>query len=226
MFRKLLINTRTYVPTRAKNMSGDDFPEWFKKRKKHNPFFGNRFFGDIEDMMKEMGEMMERDFEQFRTRIPEELKRERKLPDGSTVPEWGPFVYGYSMTIGPDGKPKIREFGNVKPSSEAEMCGVNQPCLDVKEEREPLVDIVDADGEIKVIVELPGVEKEEIKLSGTDEKLTISVDTPQRKYFKEIDIPAKIDPKKAKTSYKNGVLEVTLPKIEEKKPSGEEIKID
>jgi HSP20 family protein len=207
-------------------MSGDDFPEWFKKKKKRNPFFGNWFFGDIEDMMKEMEEMMERDFEQFRTRIPEELKRERKLPDGSTVPEWGPFVYGYSMTIGPDGKPKIREFGNVKPSSEAETCGVNQPCLDVKEEREPLVDIVDADSEIKVIVELPGVEKEEIKLSGTDDKLTISVDTPQRKYFKEIDIPAKIDPKKAKTSYKNGVLEVTLPKIEEKKPSGEEIKIE
>ena len=207
-------------------MSGDDFPEWFKKRKKRNPFFGNWFFGDIEDMMREMEEMMERDFEQFRTRIPEELKRERKLPDGSTIPEWGPFVYGYSMTIGPDGKPKIREFGNVKPSSDAETCGVNQPCLDVKEEREPLVDIVDTDGEIKVIVELPGVEKDEIKLSGTDEKLTISVDTSQRKYFKEIDIPAKIDPKKAKSAYKNGVLEVTLPKIKEKKPSGEQIKVE
>ncbi|MCW4015763.1 MAG: Hsp20/alpha crystallin family protein [Candidatus Bathyarchaeota archaeon] len=207
-------------------MSGDEMPEWFKKRKKRNPFFGNWFFGDIEDMMKEMEEMMERDFERFRTRIPEDLKRERKLPDGSTVPEWGPFVYGYSMTVGPDGKPKIREFGNVKPSSEPESCGINQPCIDVKQEREPLVDIVDADGEIKVIVELPGVEKEEIKLSGTEDKLTISVDTSERKYFKEIDIPAKIDPKKAKSAYKNGVLEVTLPKIEEKKPSGEQIKIE
>ena len=170
---------------------------------------------------------MEREFSQFKTRIPEELKRERKLPDGSTIPEWGPFVYGYSMTIGPDGKPKIREFGNVKPSSDAESCGVDRPCLDIKQEREPLVDIVDTDGEIKVIVELPGVAKEEIKLHGTEDKLTISVDVPDRKYFKEIDVPAKIDPKKAKTSYKNGVLEVTVPKIEEeKKPSGEEIKID
>jgi HSP20 family protein len=223
---KKLINSRMYVQCKVKSVSGDDFPEWFKKRKKRNPFFGNWFFGDIEDMMREMEEMMERDFEQFRTRIPEELKRERKLPDGSTIPEWGPFVYGYSMTIGPDGKPKIREFGNVKPSSDAQTCGINQPCLDVKEEREPLVDIVDTDSEIKVIVELPGVEKEEIKLSGTDEKLTISVDTPQRKYFKEIDIPAKIDPKKAKSSYKNGVLEVTLPKIKEEKPSGEQIKVE
>ena len=208
-------------------MAEDDMPEWFKKRKKRNPFFGNWFFGDIEEMMKEMEEMMERDFEQFRTRIPEDLKRERKLPDGSTIPEWGPFVYGYSMTIGPDGKPKIREFGNVKHSNESEACGLNKPCLDVKEERDPLVDIVNTNGEIKVIIELPGVSKEDIKLSGIEDKITISVEAPERKYFKEIEVPAKIDPKKAKTSYKNGVLEVTVPKIgEKKKTSGEQIKIE
>jgi HSP20 family protein len=208
-------------------MSEDDLPEWFRKRKKRNPFFGNWFFGDIEEMIREMEEMMEREFSQFKTRIPEELKRERKLPDGSTIPEWGPFVYGYSMTIGPDGKPKIREFGNVKPSSDFESCGVTQPCLDVKEEREPLVDIISVDGEIKVIVELPGVEKEDIKLRGTEDKLTISVEAPERKYFKEIEMPTKIEPKKAKTSYKNGVLEVTVPKIEEKKKHSEEqIKIE
>jgi len=202
-------------------------PEWFRKRKKHTPFFGNWFFGDIEEMMKEMEEMMEREFSQFKTRIPEDLKRERKLPDGTTIPEWGPFVYGYSMTIGPDGKPKIREFGNIKPSSDLESCGVKQPCLDVKEEREPLVDVIDTNGEIKAIVELPGVEKENIKLRGTEDKLTISVEAPERKYFKEIEVPAKINPKKAKTSYKNGVLEVTVPKIEEKKkPSGEHIRIE
>ena len=207
-------------------MSGNDLPEWFKKRKRRNPFFGNWFFGDIENMMREMEEMMEREFDEFKTRIPEDLKRERKLPDGSIIPEWGPFVYGYSMTIGPDGKPKIREFGNIKPSSDPESCRLDQPCLDVKQEREPLVDIVDTDGEIKVIVELPGVEKESIKLSGTENKLTISVDDPERKYYKEIDVPVKVDPKKAKTSYKNGVLETTLPKIEEKKHGGEEIKVE
>jgi HSP20 family protein len=207
-------------------VSGNDLPEWFKNRKRRNPFFGNWFFGDIENMMREMEEMMEREFDEFKTRIPEDLKRERTLPDGSIIPEWGPFVYGYSMTIGPDGKPKIREFGNIKPSSDPESCRLDQPCLDVKQEREPLVDIVDTDGEIKVIVELPGVEKESIKLSGTENRLTISVDDPERKYYKEIDIPAKVDPKKAKTSYKNGVLETTLPKIEEKKRGREEIKVE
>jgi len=218
------LNVRTYEGER---MSEDDLPEWFRKRKRRTPFFGNWFFGDIEEMMREMEEMMEREFSQFKTRIPEDLKRERKLPDGSTIPEWGPFVYGYSMTIGPDGKPKIREFGNVKPSSKPEEFGFTRPSLDVKEEREPLVDIINANGEIKIIVELPGVEKEDVKLHGTEDKLTISVATSERRYFKEIEMPAKIEPNKAKTSYKNGVLEVTVPKIEEKKkPSGEQIKIE
>jgi len=64
-------------------------------------------------------------------------------------------------------------------------------------------------------------------LHGTEDTLTISVDTPKRKYFKEVEMPAKIDPKKAKTTYKNGVLEVTIPKIKEKeKPRGETIKIE
>ena len=171
------MNFRTYVLVKVKVVSEDDLPEWYRKKKKRSPFFGNWLFGDIEEMMKEMEEMMEREFSQFKTRIPEDLKRERKLPDGTTIPEWGPFVYGYSMTIGPNGKPKIREFGNVKASSDPEKCGINKPCIDVKEEREPLVDIISANGEIKVIVELPGVAKEDIKLRGTEDKLTISVET-------------------------------------------------
>ena len=70
-------------------------------------------------------------------------------------------------------------------------------------------------------------EKEDVKLHGTEDTLTISVETPNRKYFKDIEMPSKIDPKKAKTIYKNGVLEVTIPTIKEKKkPSGEQIKIE
>ena len=204
-----------------------DFPEWFRRRMRRSPFFRSWFFGDIEEMMKDIEEMMEREFKEFTTRLPKDYVRERKLPDGTTVREWGPFVYGYSMTIGPDGKPKIREFGNVKPTLKPEAFGIARPRLDVREEREPLVDVISTDGEVKVIAELPGVEKEDIKLQGTENTLTISVDTPQRKYFKEVELPAKVKIKKAKTSYKNGVLEVTLPKIEEeKKPKGEPIKIE
>ncbi len=102
------------------------------------------------------------------------------------------------MTIGMDGKRKIREFGNIKPSSDPESCGLNKPCLDVKQEREPLLGIIDTNGKIKIIVELPGVEKEEIKLSGTEDKLTISVEPHERKYFKEKKYQRKLTPRKLK----------------------------
>jgi HSP20 family protein len=197
-------------------MSSEDFPEWFRRRR--YPFFRSWFFEDIDRMFREIEKMMEEEFKTFTSRVPKDYVRERKLPDGTTVREWGPFVYGYSVKIGPDGKPEIHEFGNVKPSRLGPQ---------VKEEREPLVDVIETDGEIHIVAELPGVEKNDIKLHGTEDSLTISVDTPQRKYYKEITLPAKVKVKEAKTQYKNGVLEITLPKIkEEKKPKGEPISID
>ena len=207
-------------------MAWDDFPEWFRRRMRRTPFFRDWFFGDIDEMMRDIEEMMEREFREFKTRVPKDLVRERKLPDGSTINEWGPFVYGYSMIVGPDGKPKIREFGNVKPSRKSEAFGVTRPSLEIKEEREPLVDVISTDSEVKIIAELPGVEREDIKLHGTENSLTVSVDTPQRKYRKEVKLPSKVDPKEVKSSYKNGALEVTFQKRKEEKPKGEPIKIE
>lgn len=195
--------------------SEEDYPEWF--RRKRFPFSRGWGFEDIDKMFREMEKMMAEEFKTFTSRVPKDYVKERKLPDGTTVREWGPFVYGYSMKIGPDGKPEIREFGNVKPSRLGPR---------VKEEREPLVDIIETDGEVHVVAELPGVEKNDIKLHGTEDILTISVDNPQHKYYKEVTLPAKVSIKEAKTQYKNGVLEVTLPKIKEKSTKGEPINID
>ncbi len=160
---------------------------------------------------------MEDEFKNFTEKVPKDYVKERKLPDGSTVKEFGPFVYGYSMKIGPDGKPEIQEFGNIKKTQK----GLPQ----VKEEREPLVDVVETNSEVRVVVELPGVEKSDIKLHGTEDSLEISVDTPQYKYGKEVTLPAKVKVREAKSTYKNGVLEVILPKVETSKPRGTAIDI-
>jgi len=165
-----------------------------------------------------MEKMMDEELKSFTEKVPKEYVKERKLPDGSTVKEMGPFVYGYSMKIGPDGKPEIQEFGNIKKG----LKGTPQ----VKEEREPLVDIVETNEDIHVVAELPGVEKTDIKLHGTEDSLTISVDTPNNKYYKEAVLPVKVRIKEAKSSYKNGVLEVIIPKAEvSNKPKGEPIDI-
>ena len=190
----------------------DDFPEWFKKRRNRDPFFG-----DVDDMFREMEKMMDEEMKSFTEKVPKEYVKERKLPDGSTVKELGPFVYGYSMKIGPDGKPEIQEFGNLKK-------GLKGP-PEIKEEREPLVDIVETEGEVRVVVELPGVEKTDIKLRGTEDSLEIAVDTPQYKYGKEVQLPAKVLVRDARSTYKNGVLEVILPKASPSKPKGEPINI-
>jgi len=95
-------------------MSSDneDYPEWSRKKRAKDPFFG-----DIDDMFREMERMMDEELKNFTEKVPKEYVKERKLPDGSTVKELGPFVYGYSMKIGSDGKPEIQEFGNIKRAS-------------------------------------------------------------------------------------------------------------
>jgi HSP20 family protein len=202
-------------------MSSDgDYPdEWTKRSRVRSPFDSAPFFGDIDRVFREMEKMMEAEFKNFTEKIPKEYVKERKLPDGSTAKEFGPFVYGYSMKIGPDGKPDIHEFGNIKKG----LKGAPQ----VREEREPLVDVIDSDNDIRVVVELPGVEKNDIKLHGTENSLEINVNVPQCKYYKEVQLPTNVNVKEARSSYKNGVLEVILPKVAmSKKPKGEQINID
>jgi HSP20 family protein len=155
---------------------------------------------------------LEQDFEQMfkDLELPKDLIRERKLADGGTVREMGPFVYGYSFSMGPDGKPVIREFGNVKPSLKGGPLGSVKPRLDVKEDREPLVDTIVNRDTVKVVAELPGVEKPDISLECDGRKLTLKVDTDKRRYYKELELPVEVDPDTSKASYKNGVLELLL----------------
>lgn len=196
----------------------DTWSRWLSRR--WMPF-NWRFFRDFDDVFGEMEDLMASRFKELSENVPKDLVRERTLPSGAKVKEWGPFVYGYSITVGPDGKPKIREFGNIKPRG-----GMRRPQLDVREEREPLADVMSTDGEVKVIIELPGVVKENIKLRGTKETLTVSVDTPHRKYYKKLELPAKVNPKSAKSNYMNGVLEVTIEKTKKEELEGEELKIE
>lgn len=113
-----------------------------------------------------------------------------------------PIVYGFSMRTGPDGKPIINQFGNVKPSQG-----------EISDEREPLIDVVDHGKNLMVIVELPGVKKEDIHAHATKDSLTISVDSEKRKFHKTIELPAEVDEKEIDATYNNGVLEIKLIKL-------------
>jgi len=194
-------------------MTWDD---WFRKRMR--TFLGPWDY-EIEEMMKEMERMFQESMKAFEGNFPKELVRESRSPDGTVRKEWGPFVYGYSVTIGPDGKPVIREFGNMKPSIDRDGK------IALKEGREPMVDVISSDEEIKIVAEIPGVNKEDIQINATENMVTIQTGDPARKYSKEIDLPDAVDPSSAKSTYKNGILEITF-KRKDKKQSGVSIKVD
>jgi len=75
----------------------------------------------------------------------------------------------------------------------------------------------------KVFVELPGVEKEKVKLDVADDSVEIKTDD-EKKFYKMIYLDTTIDPDSAKASYKNGILTLELDKKEKRK--GKEVKID
>lgn len=184
---------------------------------RHNYF--EDMLRDYDDFRKGMEKMFQEEFKGIEIKAPKELVREYTTPEGAKVREVGPIVYGYSMTIGPDGKPHVKEFGNVKASAMG-----TSPIL--SSEREPLVDISTNDKEIKVIVEMPGVKKENIKVNAYDSSVEISTDDPQRKYHEVIDLPQEADIETASSRYNNGILEVVFNKKQQSKPKGKEVKVE
>ena len=86
------------------------------------------------------------------------------------------------------------------------------PPVETIKEREPLVDVFDEEDGIKVTAELPGVEKNDINLVLTENLLTIKVNTPTKKYYKEVKLPTKVDKEIVESAYRNGILEIKLKK--------------
>ncbi len=176
----------------------EDVMPWFSPR--------SSFFRQFDESFREMREEMEKTIEKAR-------KGELESPE-----KGGPYVYGWSMRVGPDGVPHFEDFGNTPGIPAAFKQGLPAG-------REPLVDVMDAESQVKVIAELPGVEKSDVELETTENHLIVKVDTEKRKYYKEVDLPASVDPESAKATYNNGVLEVALEKAAPK-DKGKKISID
>jgi len=120
-----------------------------------------------------------------------------------------PFVYGFSVTQRAGEEPEIREFGNI-PMFEQTDTGEKR-YLDI---RKPLIDVLEAEEAVHVIAEIPGIEKENIRLNATDLILDIETIDGNPKYSERVELPVKVDPQSAKATYKNGVLEVTFKRLE------------
>ena len=129
----------------------------------------------------------------------------------------GPFYYGYTMTVGPNGKPVVKEYGNVKPE-----------LLPSTDTREPIVDVIADEKEklVKLVAEIPGVEKTDVKILVQDKFVDISAEHGEKKYHVKVPIKHKVDENSAKASYKNGILELVFKLIEDEKPKGKKVEVE
>lgn len=129
----------------------------------------------------------------------------------------GPYYYGYTMTVGPNGKPIVKEYGNVKPG-----------LLPTSDTREPLVDTIVDEKEkvVKLIAEMPGVEKTDVKILVENKTVNLSAERDNKKYHVKVPIQHKVDENSAKASYTNGILQITFKLVEEEKPKGKKVEVE
>jgi len=189
-----------------------DSYDWF--RRFNSRCFGAEFFRDFEEAEREFEDA----FMEIETKASKELMSEYETSEGVKVREIGSLVYGYSIAIGFDGTPRVREFSNAPSgigssrSSRGRKGGVyNYNRTGIMSEKEYLADINVYDKEVKVVVEMPGLRKEHIRIQAYNNSVEVSTDYPQRKY-QVIDIPTDADIETVKSTYKNGILEIVFKK--------------
>ena len=131
-----------------------------------------------------------------------EIRKEGEI-DLSHLKEGMKGVFGFSIKTAVGGKPIVEPFGNIKKTPKGPT---------VEEEREPITDVFDEKEEIRVYAEMPGVNQEDVKLDLKGDILDISAQTGDRKYHKEVLLPAKVNTETLTSSYKNGILEISIKK--------------
>ena len=162
--------------------------------------FRDRFFEQIDKEFSEAEDMLNR---MFRT------ARET----GTTTSQTSPYFYGYQITIGPEGKPHIREFGNIRPSSKGliEQSAVRQPLVDTR--------FNEKENTMVITAEMPGITKEDVKVSMEEGLVTIHAEKGNKKYHTELPVEKELDTDstKAELHKRNIGIKDTVQKISEAK---------
>ena len=148
---------------------------------------------DKRKTLRDLLDELDRSFDEMEREIEEAV---RHGFEGGRKVFSRPFVAGISMGMGPEGKPTIQLFGNDPLSGE----GFRSPI------REQVID--DNAKTLRVIVEIPGVEKNVIEIAASEDRVSIKAEKDARKYRSEFPLKREVDPESAKAEYKNGILDL------------------
>lgn len=145
-------------------------------------------FRDIDAFYKKLTERMFKEMEEI----------DKAIQSGRLQGEWD---------VKPIDKPGVRGYVAQGRFQLGQPLTLPKQALD--ETREPLTDTFEDKEHVKLYVELPGVEKDDIQLNITDTQAEIKA----KNFYKTIDLPTNnVDFNKATANYKNGVLEILIPK--------------
>lgn len=127
-----------------------------------------------------------------------------------------------------------RMFENFWPGGMMRPMGFGWPELARMDVSVPRVDVIDREEDVLVRAELPGVQKKDLNVSVSDGAVTIKAMAEREQkeeegeyyrrelsrgaFSRTIALPAEVDAAKAKASFKDGILDLTLPKAERAKP--------
>lgn len=111
-------------------------------------------------------------------------------------------IYGFTVKVGIGGEGvKVEPFGNIRRDEESGRSVV-------QEVREPAVDVFEERDHVLVVVEMPGIGAEDVRLEVKDDLLTIIAEKGEKKYRKEVLLPGSFPLEKMRMSCANGMLEV------------------
>jgi len=153
-------------------------------------------------------EAMEKMIEELQNDVEQSFKELQNVGELASRP----LIYGFTMSIGADGEPVVRTFGDKEIKT-----GCREPVYEqfVKPNTDELI----------LTAEMPGIERNDIELSISDSKLVMATPNAERRYKAEIDLIAQVDPQSAKASYRNGILTVTL-RVKGKSNKGIQISVE
>jgi HSP20 family protein len=175
----------------------------------------------------DLDEMLGLDIQRIFDEMNEFMLNARNDPE---IDEGRPLYYGYSVEVGPDGKPHVQEWGNVRPGGKIDSAdrkmiekADNNSCGCPPEQNSVSVPESDDEGspysccmmdenknELKIHVDIPGISKEDVNLELKENKLILTAENESRKYHKEIQLEQAVSSRNIKANYNNGVMEITL----------------
>jgi HSP20 family protein len=150
-----------------------------------------------EDKRKDMRDMLDeldRYFEGFEKDIEEAVKNSIFGANR----EGQPFIAGFSFNMGPGGKPSVQTFGTNPITGDGFRSPINEQVVD------------DKNGVLRLLMEMPGVEKENIKVEATEDTAVVTAESETKKYRAELGLKAAVKPDSGKAEYKNGMLEISF----------------